>query len=457
MTIKWEFMSPLLVLYVLEGIYETVLLAPYFKAVGRRRLGSHFGHIAFGVYGSCICGNLVKWVELVSDLRLLGQCPTYPISIFLSQSEVVVYIVTIFIAARMTRLIYLGKAPSQAFDLRGRIGIFLAANIGLALPGVFVITYFKACGSPENYTAWATAELLVGAGLCFVAVLLCVAMKHWATRAATHSADNLAQFHKSWRQMSSRVAMAWLLSAPILLGVTVLQLAILVVKDAGVAAGFLSELRDHLDCVFCLVMWCVFSLTRVFVVRVIVSGDRTGNPAKSFSRWFSLTEAAVSAALLEEEGGHSLGETPAAVSAAGLKLCRAVKVSQLSADCFRPGDVSDKAEGKSEFAGADAENQTKPQGLPEAAPCSEPDFFVSHSWRDNPDAKWESLNAIAENFKEQHGREPLFWIDKYCIDQANNGPAFDISPCSSLHRARSLSFMAALTLRVFGARGNFSL
>ena len=132
----------------------------------------------------------MKWVELVSDPRLLGQCPTYPISIFLSQSEVVVYIVTIFIAARMTRLIYLGKAPSQAFDLRGRIGIFLAANIGLALPGVFVITYFKACGSPENYTAWATAELLVGAGLCFVAVLLCVAMKHWATRAATHSADN---------------------------------------------------------------------------------------------------------------------------------------------------------------------------------------------------------------------------------------------------------------------------
>ncbi len=47
------------------------------------------------------------------------------------------------------------------------------------------------------------------------------------------------------------------------------------------------------------------------------------------------------------------------------------------------------------------------------------DAFISHSWRDDPTAKWEALQEWQQMFLSIHGREPLVWIDKMCLDQAN--------------------------------------
>merc|ERR1712061_501740 len=47
------------------------------------------------------------------------------------------------------------------------------------------------------------------------------------------------------------------------------------------------------------------------------------------------------------------------------------------------------------------------------------DAFVSHSWSDDAAAKWNALQTYRTDFKTNHGREPLLWIDKYCIDQKN--------------------------------------
>ena len=48
------------------------------------------------------------------------------------------------------------------------------------------------------------------------------------------------------------------------------------------------------------------------------------------------------------------------------------------------------------------------------------DAFVSHSWHDDSDLKWEQLQAWGEEFRRTHGgREPMVWIDKYCLDQEN--------------------------------------
>lgn len=43
------------------------------------------------------------------------------------------------------------------------------------------------------------------------------------------------------------------------------------------------------------------------------------------------------------------------------------------------------------------------------------DFFVCHSWRDCPVAKWGEIVQIAANFRAEKGRNPTFWIDKYCL------------------------------------------
>lgn len=52
-------------------------------------------------------------------------------------------------------------------------------------------------------------------------------------------------------------------------------------------------------------------------------------------------------------------------------------------------------------------------------PCDHPDCFVSHSWHDDFNEKWDVLVEVRRRFIDDHGREPIFWIDKYCIDQTN--------------------------------------
>jgi len=47
------------------------------------------------------------------------------------------------------------------------------------------------------------------------------------------------------------------------------------------------------------------------------------------------------------------------------------------------------------------------------------DAFLSHSWHDDPEAKWAALCDWSKEFQKEHGRSPTFWLDKVCIDQNN--------------------------------------
>jgi len=49
----------------------------------------------------------------------------------------------------------------------------------------------------------------------------------------------------------------------------------------------------------------------------------------------------------------------------------------------------------------------------------EADAFLSHSWQDEPEAKWQAMQQWRAAFVTEHGREPKVWIDKACIDQSN--------------------------------------
>jgi hypothetical protein len=65
------------------------------------------------------------------------------------------------------------------------------------------------------------------------------------------------------------------------------------------------------------------------------------------------------------------------------------------------------------------------------------DAFVSHSWSDDLDAEWASLQTWRAEFKRSHGREPLLWIDGFCLEQDDPAanlacvPLF-LSGCKSL-------------------------
>lgn len=51
------------------------------------------------------------------------------------------------------------------------------------------------------------------------------------------------------------------------------------------------------------------------------------------------------------------------------------------------------------------------------ADLGEVDAFISHSWSDDGGAKFEALSAWIVDFEVEHGRTPLLWLDKACIDQ----------------------------------------
>jgi len=57
--------------------------------------------------------------------------------------------------------------------------------------------------------------------------------------------------------------------------------------------------------------------------------------------------------------------------------------------------------------------------LSKEARLGEVDAFISHSWSDNPAAKWKSLQIWRSKFKAKYGREPTVWLDKVCIDQSD--------------------------------------
>jgi len=66
-----------------------------------------------------------------------------------------------------------------------------------------------------------------------------------------------------------------------------------------------------------------------------------------------------------------------------------------------------------------ASNTPDPALFARSSPVSlnECDAFISHSWHDDPAAKWVSLQRWRTKFLAEHGREPRVWIDKFCLDQ----------------------------------------
>ena len=56
------------------------------------------------------------------------------------------------------------------------------------------------------------------------------------------------------------------------------------------------------------------------------------------------------------------------------------------------------------------------------------DYFMSHSWHDDADGKWDTLVRPADQFNARHGRDPTFCLDKVCIDQDDIGDGLRALP-----------------------------
>lgn len=103
----------------------------------------------------------------------------------------------------------------------------------------------------------------------------------------------------------------------------------------------------------------------------------------------------------------------------------AAGVAALVGNC-RPRDVLAQASARFRCLNLDrlefqdlADNSPSPGLFDRTSTCAlrHCDAFVSHSWHDDPSAKWDALQRWRAGFVKVHGREPNVWIDKCCVDQ----------------------------------------
>ena len=101
----------------------------------------------------------------------------------------------------------------------------------------------------------------------------------------------------------------------------------------------------------------------------------------------------------------------AAVLCGGLRPKEAVAqarelFSGLSFACLRREHFE-----KAAVASADMHDLVQPKRLGDV------DIFLSHSWHDPVGPKWEALQKWCGAFEAKHGRSPVIWLDKACINQ----------------------------------------
>jgi len=114
--------------------------------------------------------------------------------------------------------------------------------------------------------------------------------------------------------------------------------------------------------------------------------------------------------------GDRAGATAAAAGVAGLlgdaDLDRVVRLARRRFRSIRLTDLRER-EVRDRRPDPDLYKRTA------AAALGDADAFVSHSWHDDPAAKFAALRGWCAEFERRHGRQPRLWFDKCCIDQLN--------------------------------------
>ena len=217
-------------------------------------------------------------------------------------------------------------------------------------------------------------------------------------------ARNMSELNRGWWEMVRFIS-----GINFVVGIFVSFVVIFQINAQGKPE--MMEAVHALGCAACAMMLLSMTTYRLVTIRSLCARGRHDAGSK-YVAWASQLESGVLATLLSENlpEAKSLG-TPSQVAHAGMERCRAVRLSSLGPSVFHPGEARTEADqSKHSFA------------------CLRPDFFISHSWRDDADDKYRAVKLIADRFEEENGFEPTLWIDKYCIDQDQIGESLRYLP-----------------------------
>ena len=452
MVVTKEFLGPLVVANWCEALYYTWVLRirlqgkPLQSSVGA--LAPVLALIMFGGFW----GLLSRPMELLSDPTLVGTCPLYGIWVGTAFSiEMGVSICGSALAlVRLLWLIEQGRDPSTVWrDVRPFIlvwAVFFSAPIT-------PFSYLKSCDA-DGIKLWSVMELLT-LGVAISPQVICLLVTVMLARriAAGASASKTGmeeldrshrgQFYKDLLHTATLMAVFGIVIFGVLGVGVMLQLVMLLTP-------YLQYLHGLVDCLACFIAWTFWTLGRVSTVELITR--RSSDARRVFQRLAKSVDGGALAALLRDDS-----TTPGQAANEGMALCRAVRLSDLGPATFKPPP----AKQHSAFSGG--ATGIKDKGGTFA--CDAPDFFVSHSWRDDPEEKYRALQRVVADFEAVHGREPVFWIDAYCIDQDQIESSLKYLPvfvacCDRVLVLYGASYFSRLwcvwELFVVGAVSNFS-
>jgi len=435
-----EFSSVLFCLAVLEIVYSSRLLWPVLtrRETLRERCG-FFSFTAAAVFGSCLLALPERVLCMLSDYRLLGPCGTEAVwHIFCWGETVLLWIFPLQIA-RKVRMLQMGLPLGSPVQATMKLAYFMWIGVQLVLQ--VVVGWSKGCATPgtPGYTAWAAAEMFYLLVYCSPAALAYI-YTLWLCRwiRLRDDDDNNARLYEQFIELSSKLA---LLAMPpmFITGVGFcMQMTIYFTP-------YLEVVRQAIDCIACFLFLGSASAQRVAIMRSICSRNDWQAWARTLesSRLAFLSGADEaspedvpspskgSGAKVSEEESSLRMKAITKLSSEARRRCKVVRLSEF-------GDLNPFATAMAEAPAAPAAavgQNGQPAGPSFLVPTTasnaademvalqadvcEPDFFVSHSWKDSPELKWNAIRRVAASFEAEYGREPTFWIDKYCVDQSN--------------------------------------
>lgn len=412
--IALEFSTVLFGLALFENIYSLRLLWPVIT--GRETLRERCGFFSFTA-GAAVCSCLIALPErlvcMLSDPRLFGPCGTEVLWHVFCWGEIVLLWLFPIVIARKVRMLHMGLPLGS--PVRTKMKLAYGLWIGVQLICQLVVAYFKGCATPgtANYTVWAATEMLYLLVYCSPAALAYMYTLWVCRHIRLHDDDeNNARLYEQFIELSSTLA---LLAMPPLFVTGIgfcMQMTIYFTPH-------LELIREIIDCIACFLFLSSASMQRAAIIRSICSRnewhtwERTLESSRlallsgaDSSREGSLSPSTVHGAdAASEEVSSRRMQAIAKLSSEARRRCKGVRLSQFG--------------NRNPFAHAMGSGSSGEEGDSPQAEVCEPDFFVSHSWRDSPELKWAALQRVAAAFEAEYGREPTLWIDKYCIDQAN--------------------------------------
>lgn len=401
--VTYEFMFGVCGVYLLEALLVAYWLYPFVMKPEVHQLGRFETPIKMLLVSMCLTGVQGPMETLVDPrLGVLDLCPWYYVSTlgFGASGRVCIFLAFAFLASLLQEVVAQARSVGwedklkpirRARTIQVCVALALTLSMLAAIPSLTEINCELYNAQMEGrepkepdpgvalFAAWAVLAVVLF-DMYFMVLSVGVYRR-------TQDLSELGENGRAWVRPLMKI-MRPLATAN--LATMLLALFMFIVQNSP---DIPHDIKAVIGCFYCTTLWTLTAFVRGNTIRVLTNTSLR-NVEQGLSSYHSLVNSAKLGAILEDAD-----DTHGSFLSSGIGACKGVRLSMFSTNAL--------------------DKQYEPGFEIEAFPCLSPDFFISHSWSDNAEVKWQVLKEVAKKFEAVYGREPVFWLDKFCIDQRN--------------------------------------